>query len=133
MENQFVVDRSWKTAVLNGWRCTCPSCGEGRIYKAYLKVTDTCPACSEDLHHHRADDLPPYITITLVGHIIVPLLLIVEKTWHPDLRIHALIWLPLTLGLTLWFLPRVKGAVIGLQWANRMHGFSDTPEIEPSP
>jgi uncharacterized protein (DUF983 family) len=119
--------------MLNGWHCTCPACGEGKLYTAYLKTADSCPACGESLHHHRADDLPPYITITIVGHIIVPLLLIVEKTWHPALWIHALIWLPLTLGLTLWFLPRVKGAVVGLQWANRMHGFSDNPEIEPSP
>ncbi len=88
----------------------------------------TCRACGADFHHHRADDAPPYFTIMVVGHIIVPALLVVEKLWHPELWLHFAIWLPLTLLFTLWLLPRVKGAIIGLQWALRMHGFATDPE-----
>jgi uncharacterized protein (DUF983 family) len=93
------------------------------MMQAYIKVDTTCPSCGENLHHHRADDAPPYFTITLVAHIVVPGLLIAEKTFSPPLWVHAAIWLPLTLILTLWFLPRIKGAIVALQWAHRMHGF----------
>jgi uncharacterized protein (DUF983 family) len=133
MQNAAIIDRHWKPALLRGWSCTCPACGKGRLFTAYLKVADTCRACGAELHHHRADDFPPYITIMIVGHVIVPLLLLVEKTWHPELWIHAILWFPLTFALAIWLLPRVKGAVIGVQWANRMHGFGENSQTPPSP
>jgi uncharacterized protein (DUF983 family) len=69
----------------------------------------------------------------VVGHTIIPLLLLVERIWHPELWLHFVIWLPLTLVMTLWLLPRIKGAIIGLQWALRMHGFGDSTEISEKP
>ena len=68
------------------------------------------------------------MTIFVVGHIVVPLLLAVERTWRPDPWVHAVLWGPLTLLLTLAILPRIKGALIGLQWALRMHGFGGETE-----
>ena len=62
---------------------------------------------------HDQDDAPPYFTIFLVGHIVVPLMLWVEKDWMPDLWVHVLLWIPLSLILTFLFLPRIKGAVLG--------------------
>ena len=102
----------------------CPACGEGRIFGRYLKVNAACPTCGEELHHHRADDAPPYATIFVVGHIVGTLMLLVETFW-PDAPIwlHAMVWPTLVLMLSLWFLPRVKGALIAYQWALRMHGF----------
>ena len=106
----------------------CPACGEGRIFRKYLKVAESCTSCGEELHHHRADDAPPYFTIVIVGHVIGTLLLISEERW-PD----APMWMPLAAGLilalvmSLALLPRVKGALIGWQWALRMHGFDGTP------
>jgi uncharacterized protein (DUF983 family) len=76
-----------------------------------------------ELHHQRADDAPPYFTIFIAGHIIVPLVLVVEKLWHPELLLQYALWLPATLLLVYWLMPRVKGATIGLQWALGMHGF----------
>ncbi len=107
-----------------GFAGRCPACGEGRIFGRYLKVNAACPQCGEELHHHRADDAPPYATIFIVGHIIGSLMLLVETLW-PDAPIwlHALVWPTLVLMLSLWFLPRVKGALIAYQWALRMHGF----------
>lgn len=102
---------------------TCPACGKGPVFSNYLKITDTCDSCREELHHHRADDAPPYFTIFIVGHIVVPLALIAERLWKPELFVHLLLWLPLVILLTLVLLPAVKGAVLGLQWALRMHGF----------
>jgi uncharacterized protein (DUF983 family) len=110
----------------------CPACGKGSLYPRYLKVADRCPACAEELHHHRADDAPPYFTILIVGHFIVAGVMMVEEYFHPDYWIHILMWFPLTIGLSLWFLPRVKGALIGLQWALRMHGFAGPGAFDPA-
>lgn len=115
--------RSRKQAMWNGFRRRCPNCRRGPLFSSYLKTANACSHCHEELHHERAHDAPPYFTMTIVAHIIVPALLIAEKLWSPNLWLHAAIWLPLTLILTLGLLPMVKGAIIGLQWANRMHGF----------
>jgi uncharacterized protein (DUF983 family) len=121
-------------AMLRGARCRCPNCGTGRMFRAYLKVADTCPDCREELHHQRADDAPPYFTMMIVGHVVIGGLLVVERTWQPEMWVHLAIWLPLTLALSLWLLPRVKGALIGLQWAARMHGFGagDVGDSDPA-
>lgn len=117
--------RSLFAAMLRGAKLRCPSCGSGDMFAGYLKVADACPGCSEELHHHRADDAPPYFTIFIVGHLIVGGVLAVEKAFHPAPWIQAAIWLPLTLVASLWMLPRIKGALVGLQWALGMHGFGD--------
>lgn len=125
--------RSVQDALLRGARCACPACGKGHMFKAFLKVADTCDSCGTELHHHQADDAPPYFTIFIVGHIVVPLVWVVEKAWTPEIWVHLALWGPLTLGLTFALMPMVKGAIVGLQWALRMHGFAvDTPKAQPS-
>lgn len=120
------IRRPLWAALWRGWRRTCPACG-GALYAGYLKVRSTCGQCGLGLDGHRADDAPPYFTILIIGHLVVPGLLLTEQTWHPPAWVHYSIWLPLTVALALWFLPRVKGALIGLQWAQRMHGFGREP------
>ena len=102
---------------------TCPACGMGSLFRAYLKAVDKCGHCGEELHHHRADDAPPYFGIVIIGHILVPAAFWVERHYAPDLWVHAVVWTLLTLVLALITLPRIKGALIGFQWANYMHGF----------
>jgi uncharacterized protein (DUF983 family) len=122
------AERSILTAMLRGARHLCPACGRGRLFARYLKVADTCPSCATELHHHRADDAPPYFTILVVGHLVVAGILSVEMALSPQPWVQALIWLPITLVLSLTLLPRFKGALIGLQWALRMHGFGEEPD-----
>jgi uncharacterized protein (DUF983 family) len=115
--------RSWQQAMWRGFTCSCPACGKGHMFGRFLKVADSCDVCGEELHHHRADDAPPYFTMFIVGHIVVPLVLVVEKLWAPPLSVHFVVWTAVTLALTFALMPAVKGAVVGLQWALRMHGF----------
>jgi len=104
-------------AALRGLRRRCPRCGEGTAFAGYLKVIPHCPACGVDLGSYRADDAPPYVTIFIVGHLIVPAMLLLEQNAHPAVWVHMALWLPLTLALTLGLLPAVKGALLGVQWA----------------
>jgi len=129
-------EREWRKAIGHGLKGRCPHCGRGRLFRAFLKPVDTCEACGEPLHHQRADDLPPYVVITIVGHIIVGGLLLAEKYADWPMSLHMAIWPALTVLLSLILMQPVKGGVIGLQWALRMHGFGgepDRPERQPLP
>jgi uncharacterized protein (DUF983 family) len=107
-------------AALRGMRRRCPCCGEGRAFIGYLSVADHCPSCGVDLGSYRADDAPAYFTIVIVGHVIVPAMLMLEQSAHPATWVHMALWLPLTLASTLALLPAVKGALLGVQWALRV-------------
>ncbi|WP_291843808.1 DUF983 domain-containing protein [Bradyrhizobium sp.] len=115
------------TAMKRGFRCRCPRCGEGRMFRAFLKTADDCPSCGLDLTPHRADDLPAYLVIVVVGHMVVPAALWIETNYSPEVWLQLAIYLPLTFALSMLLLQPVKGAVVGLQWALRMHGFDDNP------
>ena len=119
-------ERELWPALAKGWRQKCPNCGEGKLLHSYLKVNDTCAACEQELHHHRADDGPAYLTILIVGHIMAPALLIAFKTFRPEPMVLFSIFAVGCIALSLYLLPRLKGAVVGFQWARRMHGFDDT-------
>lgn len=114
----------WK-AILNGLRCRCPRCGTGKLYRAYLKVDDQCASCDLELHHQQADDAPPYFTMFIVGHLLIPLVFLVEVNWQPAWWVHLALWGPMAGVLSLWLLPVVKGAIIAVQWNMGMHGFGD--------
>ncbi len=116
-------ERPTGQAMLRGARGRCPACGEGRLFTGYLKVADACPACHEDLHHQRADDGPAYLTILIVSHLGAPLLLASFIAWRPSAMTMILSFGIGAIVLSLAMLPVIKGAMVGLQWARRMHGF----------
>lgn len=123
----------WR-AMVRGFMLRCPKCGEGRMFARFLKVAEQCPACGEELHHQRADDAPAYFTIVVVGHFIVGGILWLERAYAPATWVHLTLWLPFTLIASLWLLPRVKGSLVGLQWALRMHGFGGEADlVDPPP
>ncbi|MBS0530672.1 MAG: DUF983 domain-containing protein [Proteobacteria bacterium] len=113
------------TAIKRGFSGRCPKCGEGKLFRAFLKVDNSCSACGLDFSPHRADDLPAYLVIVIVGHIVVPLALMIETNYSPPVAFQLAIYLPITLLLSLLLLQPIKGAVVGFQWAFRMHGFDE--------
>jgi uncharacterized protein (DUF983 family) len=95
----------------------CPACGQGRLFGRYLKVEPNCRRCEHDLSVYRADDGPAYLTILLVGHLVVAPLLLFPVVWEAS----PLVVLPIVLGwltlVTLTVLPRIKGGWIGLMYS----------------
>ncbi|RUT32939.1 DUF983 domain-containing protein [Arsenicitalea aurantiaca] len=116
-------ERPLGQAMWRGTLCKCPNCGEGKMFRAYLKVNDACPECGEELHHHRADDGPPYIAIMIVGHILIFIMLHLELVMQVNPLVYLYTLVPLAVVMPLAMLPSIKGFLVGLQWANRMHGF----------
>jgi uncharacterized protein (DUF983 family) len=92
----------------------CPACGQTPIFRGYLRVVDHCPNCTAPLGAARADDAPPYFTILVVGHIVIPAMLVLERTESPPIWVQTAIWVPVTLLLALLLLRPIKGATVGL-------------------
>ena len=121
------------TAMKRGFMCRCPRCGQGKLFRAFLKVDNSCSACGLDYTPHRADDLPAYLVIVIVGHIVVPVVLWVETNYSPAIWLQMAIYLPFTFLSSLLLLQPVKGAVVGFQWALRMHGFDENAPSDIPP
>jgi uncharacterized protein (DUF983 family) len=122
-------ERPLRPALMRGWRRRCPNCGAGPMMRGYLTVREACPVCGEALHHQRADDGPAYLTILIVGHLMAPALLFTYTHWKPEPMLVAVLFSVLTVALSLYLLPRLKGGLVALQWAKRMHGFGAAPDV----
>ncbi|PSJ59816.1 DUF983 domain-containing protein [Pseudaminobacter soli (ex Li et al. 2025)] len=122
------------TAMKRGFRGRCPHCGEGKLFSSFLTIAHKCESCGEEMFHHRADDLPAYLVVVIVGHVVVGAFMGVEATSTLSTWQHLAIWVPLTIFMSLALLRPVKGAVVGLQWALYMHGFGgEEDQIEMHP
>jgi uncharacterized protein (DUF983 family) len=124
-------DRPLGRSVWRGVKCRCPNCGEGRLFRKFIKPVDNCESCGENFRPQRADDLPAYLVIMIVGHIMVGGYLGTELLFTLSSWQHLAIWVPVSVLAAFALLQPVKGGVISLQWALRMHGFSgqdDQPE-----
>ena len=110
------------TALLRGWRGSCPRCGAGTLFGSFLKMRSHCPACDLALEPYRADDVAGlFHHLSPSAIIVVPLVLVMERYGdHPPLWFHAVLWLPLSVVLALYLLPHIKGTVIALLWAHRI-------------
>ncbi|WJH39703.1 DUF983 domain-containing protein [Aliirhizobium terrae] len=125
-------DRHLGQSIKRGLLCRCPHCGEGRLFRAFLKPVDHCAVCGEDYTHQRADDLPAYLVIVVVGHVLMTGYMLTDMVWRVSPWVHVAIWVPLAVLAALVTIQPIKGGVIGLQWANRMHGFGG-PDDEKDP
>lgn len=128
-ETGAASERPLWPALVRGWRGRCPNCGGGPLFSGYLKVRDGCASCGQELHHHRADDLPAWMTIIVTGHVLAFSLLTVETAFSPPMWVHWSLWPALTIAMIFWLLPHLKGAVVAMQWAWRMHGFGGADDL----
>ncbi|QUD86185.1 DUF983 domain-containing protein [Phenylobacterium montanum] len=106
----------WR-GMARGFAGKCPHCGQGRLFRAYLKVESPCAACGHDNGQYPADDAPPYFTILILGHVVIAPLVVLPVIWTLNPVLVLAVALPTVGALALILLPRVKGAVVGLHWA----------------
>ena len=111
-------------AILRGLRGQCPRCRRAKLFRAFLKPQDHCPACGQDWTHHRADDFPAYLVILLTGHLLAPLIIAVELAYELPMGVQMLLWPCLAATFMLSLIQPAKGAVIAVQWRLGMHGFT---------
>lgn len=103
-----------KTAIGRGLLGRCPACGKSHLFNGFLRVVAECRNCHAPLGLARADDAPPYFTILITGHIVVPLMFFVDRTYDPSTAMLSAIFVPLTLVLSLGLLRPIKGGTVGL-------------------
>jgi uncharacterized protein (DUF983 family) len=118
------------TAIGRGVRNRCPYCGLGKVFAGYLTLVPACSECGAPLARLRADDAPPYFTIFLVGHLLVPPVFWVEKAYEPPMWVHMVVWLPLFTILCILLLRPIKGAVVG--WMSTL-GIVSVEDEEEAP
>lgn len=110
------------TAIRRAVLGKCPNCGKGALYKSYLKQVDRCSVCGESYGQIHADDGPPWLTILLVGHVIIPLIFVVNDLTVWPLWVAMSVWPALTALLALAVLPRAKGVFLAILWKTRAPG-----------
>lgn len=102
------------TAIGRGLLGRCPACGKSHLFNGFLRIVAECTNCRAPLGLARADDAPPYLTILVTGHIVVPLLYFVDRMGQPPIWIMSAIFLPLTLFVALGLLRPIKGGTVGV-------------------
>jgi uncharacterized protein (DUF983 family) len=100
-------------------KCRCPRCGRGRLFTGFLTLAPRCEACGLDYGFADAGDGPAVFVILLVGLVVVAAAVIVEFVWRPPYWLHALLWIPTTLALSLGLLRPLKGLLIALQFHHK--------------
>ncbi len=118
------------TAFARGAMGRCPACGQGKLFSGYLRVVDECSHCHAPVGRIRADDAPPYFTIFVAGHVLLPFVFLVEKAWHPEMWVHMAIWLPAFAIVSTLLLRPVKGMVVA--WMMRL-GLTGDEQGAPVP
>jgi uncharacterized protein (DUF983 family) len=111
---------SLATGLGRGLMGRCPVCGKGRVFDGFLRVVPQCEHCAAPLGLAHADDAPPYFTILIVGHIVIPAMLIMQKLADPPTWLLWAIFVPLTVILAIVLIRPVKGATVGLMLSFNM-------------
>jgi uncharacterized protein (DUF983 family) len=101
--------------------CRCPRCGKGALYRQSfdLALRDKCENCGLSYAFIDTGDGPAVFVIMLLGFIMLGAALILEFTFHPQIWLHAILWIPGTLILALGLLRPLKALLIALQFHNK--------------
>lgn len=97
----------------------CPRCGKGRLFQGFINVRPHCEVCGLDFSFIDTGDGPAVFVILLGGFVVVAAALAVEVTYHPPYWVHAAIWIPTILVVTLVPLRLIKGLLITLQYHHK--------------
>jgi len=111
--------RTLSEAIVAGLTCACPRCGRGKLFEGFLSLRPRCEVCGLDYDFADSGDGPAVFIMLLGGAIVVAAALITEVKFQPPYWLHAVLWLPLILIVTLGPLRPMKGLMIALQFHHR--------------
>ena len=114
-----MADEGYTSPWVSGLLCRCPRCAKGRLYQGFLALRERCPLCGLDYSFADAGDGPAVFIMLIVGFIVTGSALAVEILYEPPYWLHALLWIPLAIGLSLLILRPFKALLIALQYANK--------------
>lgn len=131
-QRQPILPKSLREALIRGIRGRCPRCGEAKLFRKFLKPVDLCPQCHQDWTHQRADDMPPYISILITGHVLAPVIIYFGAFSDISMGEAMAVCLVLAAVMMISLLQPAKGGTIALQWWHGMHGFVPSGKEEAS-
>jgi uncharacterized protein (DUF983 family) len=105
--------------VMAGLKGRCPRCGKGRLFSGFLKLAPACPRCRLDYAFIDSGDGPTAFVILLVGFVVLGGALWLELTLAPPVWVHFVLWLPLTVLLSLPLLRMMKGVLVAMQYRHK--------------
>lgn len=103
-------------SIATGLAGQCPRCRTGHLFSGFLSLRKECEACGLDYSFADAGDGPAIFVILIAGFIVVGAALVVEVVYQPPFWVHAALWGPLILIVTLMPLRIIKGLLIVLQY-----------------
>ena len=110
----------------------CPRCGKGKLFSGFIGLRPRCEACGLDYSFIDAGDGPAVFVIMFAGFVVVGAALAVETMYQPPYWVHAVLWTPLILLVTVLPLRPLKGILIALQYQhNAAEGQLDRPDRTP--
>lgn len=122
---QETLNRPLGQAMFRGFRGKCPCCGETSIFDGPLSIKAECEACGQDYTHHRADDLPAYLNIFIVGHVVIGFAMVMMSYKFMGMWATTFTTALLCVLVGLVLMRPLKGMIVGNQWALGMHGFGE--------
>ena len=117
--NDYDTPVSVYQSAIRGIACRCPRCGRGKLYQGFLTLRPACERCGLDYAFIDAGDGPAVFVILIAGFIVVAAARIVEVKYQPPFWVHAALWIPLVLAVTLWPLRALKSLLIALQFHHK--------------
>jgi uncharacterized protein (DUF983 family) len=114
-----MAEQSQLTSIRNGLACRCPRCGKGLLLEGFLNLRPRCETCGLDYGFADSGDGPAVFIILLAGFIVVGCALAVEFKYEPPLWLHALLWGPMILAVTILPLRPMKGLMIAMQYHHK--------------
>ena len=108
-----------QSPIATGLAGRCPRCGQGKLFSSFLKVADRCSVCDLDLSKADSADGPAFFIMLLVPALIIPIAMWVEFSYMPPFWLHALLWTPLIIGLSVALLRPLKGVMVALQFKHQ--------------
>lgn len=120
---QALTVRPLWPAMRAGWRQCCPHCGRGKLFRGYLRMRRRCPLCMENLRPARAEGLSAALTVFATSSVMGTAMVTTFLAWPVDPLVLTAVFGVGATAMALYLLPRLKGLIVGVQWAKRKNGF----------